>query len=94
MARRSWAGRPSSSSDSVGIGSAAHRPEFGIQLHREPTGHREAWRKVVYDMDPDRLLIEALVDPELDQTIDVLDRKTNCAYELKVSDKDAQSEIY
>jgi hypothetical protein len=39
-------------------------------------------------------LIEALVAPEVDQKIDVLDQETNCAYEFKVSGKNAQSEFY
>jgi hypothetical protein len=54
----------------------------------------KAWRKAVHDLNPDRFLIEALVDPELDQKIDVLDRETHCAYEFKVSGKNAQSEFY
>lgn len=45
----------------------------------------KAWRKAVHDLNPDRFLIEALVDPELDQKIDVLDQETHCAYEFKVS---------
>ena len=54
----------------------------------------KAWRKAVHDLNPDRFLIEALVDPELDQKIDVLDQETHCAYEFKVSGKNAQSEFY
>src|SRR5438105_2611058 len=54
----------------------------------------KAWRKAVYDLNPDRFLIEALVDPELYQTIDVLDQETNWAYEFKVSGKNAQAEFY
>jgi hypothetical protein len=54
----------------------------------------KAWRKAVHELDPDRFLIEALVDPELDQKIDILDRETLCAYEFKVSGKNAQSEFY
>src|SRR5437016_1987905 len=54
----------------------------------------KSWRKAVHDLNPDRFLIEALVDPELDQKIDVLDQETHCAYEFKVSGKNAQSEFY
>jgi len=54
----------------------------------------KAWRKAVHDVNPDRFLIEALVAPEFDQKIDVLDQETHCAYEFKVSGKGAQSEFY
>lgn len=54
----------------------------------------KSWRKAVHDLNPDRFVIEALVDPELDQKIDVLDQETHCAYEFKVSGKNAQSEFY
>lgn len=54
----------------------------------------KSWRKAVHDLNPDRFLIEALVAPELDQKIDVLDQEMNCAYEFKVSGKNAQSEFY
>lgn len=54
----------------------------------------KTWRKAVHDLDPDRFVIEALVAPEVDQKIDVLDQQTNCAYEFKVSGKNAQSEFY
>jgi hypothetical protein len=54
----------------------------------------KSWRKAVHDLDPDRFLIEALVAPEFDQKIDVLDQETKCAYEFKVSGKNAQSEFY
>lgn len=54
----------------------------------------KVWRKDVHDLNPDRFLIEALVAPELDQKIDVLDQEAHCAYEFKVSGKNAQSEFY
>jgi hypothetical protein len=54
----------------------------------------KSWRKAVHDLNPDRFLIEALVAPEFDQKIDVLDQETSCAYEFKVSGKNAQSEFY
>jgi hypothetical protein len=54
----------------------------------------KSWRKAVHDLNPDRFWIEALVAPEFDQKIDVLDRETNHAYEFKVSGNNAQSEFY
>lgn len=54
----------------------------------------KGWRRAVHELDPDRFHIEALVDPELDQKIDVVDRETSCAYEFKVSGKNAASEFY
>ncbi len=35
----------------------------------------KAWRTVVYDLNPDRFQIEAMVAPDLDQKIDVVDLK-------------------
>lgn len=35
-----------------------------------------------------------MVTPELDQKIDVVDSETACAYEFKVSGKNAQAEFY
>jgi hypothetical protein len=54
----------------------------------------KAWRSNVYDLDADRYQIEALVAPELDQKIDVLDMQTHTAYEFKVSGKNATAEFY
>jgi hypothetical protein len=54
----------------------------------------KAWRGAVYQLDPDRFQIEALVTPELDQTIDVVDSETASAYEFKVSGKNAWAEFY
>jgi hypothetical protein len=54
----------------------------------------KAWRKAVYDLNPDRFQIEAIVSPELDQRIDVIDLDTSCAYEFKVSGKNAPAEFY
>ena len=47
----------------------------------------KAWRSAVHTLDPDRFQIEALVAPELDQKIDIVDSETACAYEFKVSGK-------
>jgi hypothetical protein len=52
------------------------------------------WRGKVYALDPDRYQIEALVTPELDQKIDVVDQNHGHAYEFKVSGKNAPSEFY
>jgi hypothetical protein len=54
----------------------------------------KAWRSAVYEHDPDRYQIEALVAPDLDQKIDVLDTETHTAYEFKVSGKNATGEFY
>lgn len=54
----------------------------------------KAWRGAVHKLDPDRFHIEALVTPELDQKIDVIDTQTACAYEFKVSGKNAWAEFY
>src|SRR5229473_1997352 len=54
----------------------------------------KAWRGAVHTLDPDRFQIEALVTPELDQKIDIVDTDTACAYEFKVSGKNAPAEFY
>src|SRR5262245_61184580 len=54
----------------------------------------KAWRSAVHALDPDRFLIEAMVAPELDQKIDIVDFEANCAYEFKVSGKNAWAEFY
>ena len=54
----------------------------------------KAWRCAVHRMDPDRFQIETMVAPELDQKIDVVDAKMVCAYEFKVSGKNAWAEFY
>lgn len=54
----------------------------------------KAWRGAVHKLDPDRFQIEAMVTPELDQKIDIVDSETNCAYEFKVSGKNAWAEFY
>src|SRR4051812_27256755 len=54
----------------------------------------KAWRSAVHRIDPDRFQIEALVAPELDQRIDVIDTEDCVAYEFKVSGKNAWAEFY
>jgi hypothetical protein len=54
----------------------------------------KAWRGAVHKLDPDRFQIEAMVTPELDQKIDTVDQETACAYEFKVSRKNAWAEFY
>ncbi|HEV2340608.1 MAG TPA: hypothetical protein VGS15_02270 [Candidatus Acidoferrales bacterium] len=54
----------------------------------------KAWRRAVHELDPDRFQIEAMVAPDLDQRIDVVDVETDCAYEFKVSGKNAWAEFY
>jgi hypothetical protein len=52
------------------------------------------WRSAVFALDADRFQIEAMVDPQLDQKIDVVDRRNGRAYEFKVSGKNAWAEFY
>ena len=52
------------------------------------------WRSAVHQLDPDRFHIEAMVTPELDQKIDIVDTETGSAYEFKVSGKNAWAEFY
>jgi hypothetical protein len=47
-----------------------------------------------FELDPDRFQIEAMVAPELDQKIDIVDSQTASAYEFKVSRKNAWAEFY
>lgn len=54
----------------------------------------KVWRSEVYGLDPDRFQIEAMVAPDLDQKIDVVDSERACAYEFKVSGKNAPAEFY
>ena len=54
----------------------------------------KAWRSAVYGLGPDRFQLEALVAPELDQKIDIVDLEAGCAYEFKVSGKNAWAEFY
>jgi hypothetical protein len=54
----------------------------------------KAWRGAVHKLDSDRFQIEAMVTPDLDQKIDIVDSETNCAYEFKVSGKNAWAEFY
>ena len=54
----------------------------------------KGWRSAVHALDPDRFQIEAMVAPELDQKIDIVDQKNGCAYEFKVSGKNAPAEFY
>jgi len=54
----------------------------------------KAWRGAVHTLDPDRFQIEALVTPELDQKIDIVDTETACAYEFKGVRENAPAEFY
>jgi hypothetical protein len=54
----------------------------------------KAWRGAVHELDPDRFQIEAMVSPDLDQKIDIVDLETACAYEFKVFGKNAWAEFY
>ena len=52
------------------------------------------WRSRCWDLDSKRILIEATVHPDLNQRIDIVDLQDNCAYEFKVSGKNATAEFY
>ena len=54
----------------------------------------KAWRGAVHELDSDRFQIEALVAPDLDQKIDIIDSEIGRAYEFKVSGKNAAAEFY
>jgi hypothetical protein len=54
----------------------------------------KAWRSAVHELGPDRFQIEAMVAPEFDQKIDIVDLESSCAYEFRVSGKGAHSEFY
>ena len=52
------------------------------------------WRTRCWYLNPDRIRIEEIVHPELNQRIDVWDTHEKCAYEFKVSGKNATTEFY
>ena len=54
----------------------------------------KGWCSAVHALDSDRFQIEAMVTPELDQKIDIVDQENCCAYEFKVSGKNAPAEFY
>lgn len=54
----------------------------------------KVWRTAAFNIDPSRYQYEVPVRPEFDQRIDVLDREEMCAFEFKVSGKNATSEFY
>ena len=54
----------------------------------------KAWRAAVVGIDSDRYAYEVPVRPDFDQRIDVLDKTEMCAFEFKVSGKNATSEFY
>ncbi len=54
----------------------------------------KAWRAAVFGIDSSRYQYEVPVRPDFDQRIDVLDRLEMCAYEFKVSGKNASGEFY
>jgi hypothetical protein len=54
----------------------------------------KVWRTAAFDLDPSRFAYEVPVRPDFDQRIDVLDRHEMCAFEFKVSGKNATAEFY
>jgi hypothetical protein len=57
-------------------------------------GIGKAWRTAAFDLDRSRYQYEVPVRPDFDQRIDVLDREEMCAFEFKVSGKNATAEFY
>jgi hypothetical protein len=65
-----------------------------LRKHEERAGHRQDMaRRRAQSLTPDRFQIEAMVTPELDQKIDIVDTETARAYEFKVSSKNAWAEF-
>lgn len=54
----------------------------------------KSWRAAVFNLDNSRYQYEVPVRPEFDQRIDVLDQTEMCAFEFKVSGKNATNEFY
>lgn len=54
----------------------------------------KSWRAAAFALDSSRYQYEVPVCPEFDQRIDVLDRTEMCAFEFKVSGKNATNEFY
>ena len=52
------------------------------------------WKKTCVAFDESRIGYEVPISPEIDQRLDILDRQEMCAYEFKVSGKNAHSEFY
>lgn len=65
-----------------------------LRTPRNAQAIAKGWRAAVHALDPDRFQIEAIVAPELDQKIDIVDQENGCAYEFKVSGKNAWAEFY
>src|SRR5215471_17441369 len=75
--------------------SARLKDSAGVSEHtKNAQAIAKAWRGAVLELDPDRFQIEAIVAAELDQKIDIVDLETSCAYEFKVSGKNAWAEFY
>jgi hypothetical protein len=81
----------------------AAQPAFSVRLRgssdvsentKNAQAIAKAWRGAVYELNPERFQIEPLVAPSVDQRIDVIDTETACAYEFKVSGKNAPAEFY
>ena len=52
------------------------------------------WQERAYALDPNNIKYEEPILPTFDQKIDLLDKSQMCAYEFKVSGKNADSEFY
>jgi hypothetical protein len=75
--------------------SARLKSEHTVSEHtKNAQAIAKTWRRDVHNIDPNLFQIEAMVTPELDQRIDIVDLENACAYEFKVSGKNAAAEFY
>jgi hypothetical protein len=66
-----------------------------VSIHtRNAQAIAKTWRAASFDLDPKRYRYEVPVRPDFDQRIDVLDTEEMCAFEFKVSGKNATAEFY
>lgn len=81
----------------------AAQEAFGSRLHgssnvsdntRNAQEIGKTWRSACWELDPERFSVEQSIHPDLNQKIDVVDLVDRCAYEFKVSGKNAASEFY
>lgn len=66
-----------------------------VSIHtRNAQSIAKIWRAAAFGLDNSRYQYEVPVCPEFDQRIDVLDQAEMCAFEFKVSGKNATNEFY
>ncbi len=61
---------------------------------KNATAIAREWKKACVALSPKTIDAEVSVSPSLNQRIDILDRSDMCAYEYKVSGKNAYAEFY